>query len=79
MTDFASICVNWTLYDVPAIWAMVGPEREWVSREQTGAWLRTSEMLDSHSSNLQALRERVAEHWSPEGSQESRAVIEELN
>jgi hypothetical protein len=79
MTDFASICVNWTLYDVPAIWAMVGPEREWVSREQTAAWLRTSEMLEVHSSNLQALRERVAEHWSPEGSQASQTLLVELD
>jgi hypothetical protein len=59
---FPSICVNWSVYDVPAIWAMVGPEREWVSREQTSAWLRTSEMLDAHQTNLQALRDRVAEH-----------------
>ena len=79
MTEFASICVNWTLYDVPAIWAMVGPEREWVSREQTGAWLRTAEMLDSHSSNLQTLRERVAQHWSPEGSQASQSLLVELD
>ena len=79
MTDFASICVNWTLYDVPAIWAMVGPEREWVSREQTGAWLRTAEMLDSHSSNLQTLRERVAQHWSPEGSPASQALLQQLD
>jgi hypothetical protein len=80
MTEpFPSICVNWAVYDVPAIWAMVGPEREWVSREQTSAWLRTSEMLAAHQSNLQLLRDRVAQYWSPESSAASRALIKQLD
>jgi hypothetical protein len=80
MTEpFPSICVNWAVYDVPAIWAMVGPEREWVSREQTSAWLRTSEMLAAHQSNLQLLRDRVAQYWSPESSAASRILATQLD
>jgi hypothetical protein len=80
MTEpFPSICVNWAVYDVPAIWAMVGPEREWVSREQTSAWLRTSEMLAAHQSNLQLLRDRVAQYWSPESSAASRPLLGQLD
>jgi hypothetical protein len=78
-SGFPSICMNWTVYDVPAIWAMVSPEREWVSREQTSAWLRTSQMLDAHQSNLQLLRDRVAEHWAPEGSPASRTLLNQLD
>jgi hypothetical protein len=78
-SGFPSICMNWTVYDVPAIWAMVSPEREWVSREQTSAWLRTSQMLDAHQSNLQLLRDRVAEHWAPEGSPASQILIKQLD
>jgi hypothetical protein len=79
MTDFASICVNWSVYDVPAIWAMVGPENDWVSREQTSAWLRSAEMLESHSSNLQLLRDRVVEHWPPQNSPASQTFVDQLD
>ena len=71
--------VDWSNYDVPAIWAMIDPERETTNREQVNAWLRTSEMLASHQTNLQTIRDRLAERWPPTGSGASRQLLARID
>lgn len=80
MTEaFLSVCMNWTAYDVPTLWAMLAPEQDGTNREQASAWLRTFEMLDAHHANLQTLRDEIAERWPPGSSGASVALLERLD
>ena len=70
---------DWNRFDVPEIWAMIAPEREGTNREQVNAWLRTSEMLASHQTNLQTIRDRLAERWPPTGSGAARQLLARID
>lgn len=73
------VYLDWTRFDLPGIWAMIEPEREGANREQVSAWLRTSEMLASHQTNLQTIRDRLAERWPPTGSGAARQVLARID
>jgi hypothetical protein len=72
-------CTNWEEYELPAIWAMLESENEWVNALQAAAWNRTFRLLDSHRSRLQALKYELTERWPPETSETSRAILVEFD
>jgi hypothetical protein len=72
-------CIDWTGLDVPAIWAMLASGDSALSAEQTTAWNRTYDLLDSHARNLRTLRDNLAERWPPGRSEASAVFLEYLD
>lgn len=73
------VCVPWSRFDLPTIWSMLEHEDAGVSTEQAVAWRRTFDLLSAHATNLQTLRDTLAERWPPEHSQASAVFLDYLD
>lgn len=76
-TDFGG--TNWSLLDVPTIWATLSDhdtENHW---RLVSGWRRTCDLTRAHLDRLTEYRDRLTAAWPPERSAASREYVGRLN
>jgi hypothetical protein len=69
-------CVDWSAYDLNAIWEMVAPEGDAATEDQVHAWRRMADLCNHHAERLANATEVLAQRWPPERSAAANVFIE---
>jgi hypothetical protein len=64
----AGWCVDWTAYDLDAIWEMVAGEGDQTTERQIHAWRRMADLCNHHADRITHAAEVLAHRWPPERS-----------
>ncbi|MEH1014075.1 hypothetical protein V6U90_13310 [Micromonospora sp. CPCC 206060] len=70
---------NWTLLDVPTIWATLADHDTGNHWRLVVGWRRTCELTMTHLGRLTEYRERLVQAWPPERSAAAREYVDRLD
>lgn len=70
---------NWNLYDVPAMWRVLEPQRTDAQWRQVAGWRKTAELAQAHLGRLGIYRDALARVWPPERNAAARAYLTRLD
>ncbi|MBO4206505.1 coiled-coil domain-containing protein [Micromonospora echinofusca] len=70
---------NWTLLDVPTIWATLADHDTGNHWRLVVGWRRTCELTMTHLGRLTEYRERLVQAWPPERSSAAREYVNRLD